>query len=168
MIKYPLSNQVGDNYILGGNTMNESIKVTGRIKVELNGQVIEDRANVVTTAGKTALATLLAGSAAANTLVTHIGFGSGTTAAAATQTALVTELTGGGYARVAVTRSNPTAGVIEYQATLTGITTAVTVQEVGLFNAATAGTMFARQLTGAVALSSASDSLQITWQVTFS
>ena len=148
--------------------MNESIKVTGHIQVRLNGELIEDRPNVVTTAGKTALATLLNGTSAGNSLVTHMGFGSGTTAAAASQTALTTELSGGGYVRVAVTRSNPSAGVIQYQATLTGITTAVTVQEVGLFSASTAGTMFARQLTGAVALSSASDSLQVTWQVTFS
>ena len=148
--------------------MNESVKVTGHIQVHLNGKLIEDRPNVVTTAGKTALATLMNGTAAGNSLVTHMAFGSGTTAAAASQTALVTELTGGGYARVAVTRSNPTAGVIQYQATLTGLTSAATVQEVGLFNAATSGVLFARQLTGAVALSSASDSLQITWQVTFS
>ena len=148
--------------------MKESIKVNGHIQVRLNGELIEDRANVVTVAGKTALAALLNGTAAGNSLVTHMGFGSGTTAAAASQTALTTELSGGGYARVSVTRSNPSAGVIQYQATLTGLSSSVTVQEVGLFSAATAGTMFARQLTGAVALSSASDSLQITWTVTFS
>ena len=167
MIKKP-SNWRAFIIIQGGITMNESIKVTGHIQVRLNGELIEDRANVITTAGKTALATLLNSTTAGNTLVTHMGFGSGTTAAAATQTALTTELSGGGYSRVTITRSNPSSGVIQYQATLTGLTSAVTVQEVGLFNAATSGTMFARQLTGAVALSSASDSLQITWQVTFS
>ena len=148
--------------------MKELIKVTGRIIVEKNGVVIEDRANIITTAGKTALATLLNGTSQGNSLVTHMAFGSGTTTAAATQTALTTELSGGGYSRVAVTRSNPSAGVIQYQATLTGLTSSVTVQEAGLFSAATGGTMFARQLTGAVALNSSSDSLQITWTVTFS
>ena len=147
---------------------NESIKVTGRITVFKNGVLVEDRANVITTAGKNALAALLNGTGAGNTLVTHMGFGTSTTVVSAADTALGTELVGNGYARVAVTRSNPSGNVIQYQATLTGISAAVTVQEAGLFNAATAGTLFAHQLTGAVALSSASDSLQITWQVTFS
>jgi hypothetical protein len=56
---------------------------------------------------------------------------------------------------------------VQYVATLTGITAAQTVQEAGLFNQATTGTLFAHQLTGAVALQTAQDSLQITWQVTF-
>jgi hypothetical protein len=151
--------------------MNEGLKVTGRISWELvrDGVVIErgERDNVITTAGKNALASLLNSASAGTTLVTHMGFGSSTTAVAAGDTALGTELSGGGYTRVAVTRSNPSGNVIQYVATLTGLTS-VTVQEAGLFNALTAGTLFAHQLTGAVTLSTASDSLQITWQVTVS
>lgn len=155
-------------YILKGAIVMENIKVTGRISVYKNGELVEERDNVITTAGKNALATLLSGTNQGQSLVTHMGFGTSTTAVAASDTALGTELTGNGYARVAVTRTNPSGNVIQYQATLTGITTAVTVQEAGLFSASTAGTLFAHQLTGAVSLSSTSDSLQITWQVTFS
>lgn len=152
--------------------MNEGIKVTGRLAWELvrDGAVVQsgERDNVITTVGKNGLASLLNSTNAGNTLVTHMGFGTATTAVAAGDTALGTEITGNGYARVSVTRSNPSGNVIQYQATLTGLSAAVTVQEAGLFNAATAGTLFAHQLTGAVTLSSASDSLQITWQVTVS
>ncbi|WP_337102343.1 hypothetical protein [Paenibacillus sp. YIM B09110] len=151
--------------------MNEGLKVTGRIAWELvrDGVVVErgERDNIITTVGKNALATLLNSASAGTSLVTHIGFGSSTTAVAVGDTALGTELSGGGYARVAVTRSNPSGNVIQYVATLTGLT-GVTVQEAGLFSAATSGTLFAHQLTGAVALTAAADSLQITWQVTVS
>jgi hypothetical protein len=147
---------------------NDTIKVTGHIQVRKNGVLVMERANVITTVGKNALASLLNSASAGTSVVTHMGFGTSTTAVAATDTALGTELSGNGYARVAVTRSNPSGNVIQYQATLTGITSAVTVQEAGLFDASSAGNLFAHQLTGAVSLSSASDSLQITWQVTFS
>lgn len=149
---------------------NEGIKITGHLKWELirDGQVVEigERENIITTVGKNALASLLNSANAGNSLVSHMGFGTLATAVAAGDTALGTELVGNGYARVPVTRSNPSANVIQYQATLTGLVAAATIQEAGLFNAATTGTLFAHQLTGAVTLSSASDSLQITWQVT--
>jgi hypothetical protein len=152
--------------------MNDGIKIVGRIKWEhtRNGEIIAngERDNVITTAGKNALAALLNSASAGTTLVTHIGFGTSTTAVAAGDTALGTELSGGSYARVAVTRSNPSGNVIQYQATLTGVTNNPTVQEAGLFSAITGGTLFAHQLTGAVNLATAADSLQVTWQVTFS
>ncbi|WP_141500959.1 hypothetical protein [Paenibacillus luteus] len=151
--------------------MNEGLQVTGHISWQLirNGAVVEhgERDNVITTVGKNALAALLISANAGTTLVTHMGFGTATTAVAAGDTALGTELSGGGYARVSVSRSNPSGNVIQYVATLTGLS-GVTVQEAGLFNAATGGVLFAHQLTGAVTLSTSSDSLQITWQVTVS
>jgi hypothetical protein len=149
--------------------MKESIQIKGRLKVDtfINGVFTEGewRDNVITTNGKNAIATFLNGGSAA-TLVSHMGFGTSSTAVAAADTALGAELSGNGYARVAVTKSNPSANVAQYVATLTGITAATTVQEAGLFNASTAGTLFAHQLTGAVSLQTAQDSLQITWQVT--
>jgi hypothetical protein len=148
--------------------MNEAIKVTGRIQVRKNGVLVEERDNVITTVGKNALASLLNSASAGTSVVTHMGFGTSTTAVATVDTSLGTELVGNGYARVAVTRSNPSGNVIQYVATLTGVTSNPTIQEAGLFSAVTGGTLFAHQLTGAVNLASASDSLQITWQVTFS
>lgn len=150
--------------------MNDGIKITGHIWVYKNGELIYERDNIVTTAGKNALASLLNSASAGTSLVTHMGFGTSTTAVAAGDTALGTELTigSGGYNRATVTRSNPSGNVIQYVATLTGVTSNPTIQEAGLFSAATAGTLFAHQLTGAVNLATSSDSLQVTWQVTLS
>lgn len=95
--------------------MNDAIVVTGRLRWQhvRDGIVIAEgeRENIITTAGKGALASLLASASAGTSLVTHMGFGSCTTAVAAGDTALTTELVGNGYARVAVTRSNPSANV---------------------------------------------------------
>jgi hypothetical protein len=148
--------------------MKDGLKITGHIWVYKNGELVEERDNIVTTAGKNSLASLLNSASAGNSVVTHMGFGTSTTAVAAADTALGAELStsGTGYARVAVTRSNPSANVIQYVATLTGVTSNPTIQEAGLFSAVTGGTLFAHQLTGAVNLATSSDSLQITWQVT--
>lgn len=153
--------------------MHEDIQVTGRLKVDhyRDGFLIQEgqwRDNIVTTAGKNSLASLLNSASAGTSVVTHMGFGTSSTAVAVGDTALGAEILGNGYSRVLVTRSNPSANVIQYVATLTNITASTTVQEAGLFNQATGGTLFAHQLTGPVALASAADSLQITWQVSFS
>lgn len=152
--------------------VSEGIKVTGRLKWELirDGKVVQsgERENIITTAGKNSIASLLNSANAGNTLVTHMAFGTSTTVVNAADTALGTELVGNGYTRAAVTRSNPSGNVVQYLANLTGITVPTTIQEAGLLSASTAGTLFAHQLTGAVTLSSTSDSLQITWQVTYS
>jgi hypothetical protein len=150
---------------------NENIKIKGHIAWELirDGVVVEsgERDNIITTAGKNALASLLNSASAGTSLITHMGFGTSTTAVAVGDTALGTELSAGGYSRVAVSRSVAN-NVITYTATLTGVTSNPTIQEAGLFNASTAGTLFAHQLTGAVNLATSSDSLAVTWTVTFS
>jgi hypothetical protein len=152
--------------------MNSNIKLTGKLKVELirDGKVIqvEEKDNIITTAGKNALASLLIGTSQGLSLVTHMGFGTGVTPVAIGDTTIQTELVGNGYTRPIVTRTNPTANVVQYVSNLTGISVSTTVQQAGLMSAVTGGTLFAHQLTGAVTLASASDSLQVTWQVTIS
>jgi hypothetical protein len=150
---------------------NDSIKVVGHIKVEhfRDGVLIYtcERENVVTTAGKQALASLLNSASAGNTLVTHMGFGTSSTLVQASDTALGTELTigSGGYSRVAVTRSNPSGNTVQYVATLSNISSNPTIQEAGLFNAASGVTLIAHQLTGACAFTGTTDSLQVTWSI---
>lgn len=151
----------------------DGIKVTGRVQMWLNGELVLDKNNIVTTAGKNRLATnILNASAAGNTFVGYMGFGTGTNAVGIADTALQTELTAAvGYSRKSVTPSNPQANQISYYAQLTGITSPVTVQEAGLFDVAslTANTytLCAHLLTGAVALNSSSDSLAVTWTISF-
>jgi hypothetical protein len=96
---------------------------------------------ILTNAGKALLAQRLNG---AGTRPDYVGWGSGTTAPAATQTALTTAAT---EARVQGTTSLVTTDVAgdtyEVDATLTANGTK-TISEVGVFTAATAGTMFSR------------------------
>jgi hypothetical protein len=125
--------------------------------------------NVMTTTGKTALATALAANINSATQSTwkYMGVGTGVTAAAAGDTALQTELAGSGYARVASTVTSST-NVLQFVATFGSgnPTTSVAVTEAGLFDAATVGTMYNHQVFSAINRVSA-DSLQITVQVTF-
>jgi hypothetical protein len=143
--------------------------VTGRLRVQkfTEGQLVQDSGwidNVITTVMKNELA-----SSPATSHATHMGFGTSTTAVAAADTVLGAELTIGsnGYNRVAVTKTNPSGNVVQYVSTLTGLTASTTIQEAGLFSAATAGKLFAHQLTGAYTLAQSADSLQVTWQVTY-
>ena len=154
--------------------MNEAITIKGRLKVDYykDGVLVQEgkwRNNIVTTAGKNALASLLNSASAGTSLVSHMGFGTSTTAVAAGDVALGAELTIGsnGYNRQAVTRSNPSGNVIQYVATLTGISAATTIQEAGLLSAATGGTLVAHQLTGAQPMNTSADSLVVTWQLQF-
>lgn len=153
--------------------VDNTIKLEGYIEWKhlRDGAVVAsgERKNIITTVGKNALATLLNSASAGTSIVTHIGLGSGTNAVAVGDTTLTTELSGGAYARLTVTRSNPSANQVQYVATFTGITNTPTINEAGLFNAVTAGTLFAHQLvTPSVTLSTSADSLQITWTITIS
>lgn len=122
--------------------------------------------NLVTTVGKAAIASRIngnGGEAAAG----WIAVGTGASAAAAGDTTLGTELAVSGLSRAAVTASRVTTDVTNDTArhvvtfTVSG-TAAVT--EAGLFNASSAGVLFARQVFSAVNVVSG-DSLQVTWDL---
>ena len=158
--------------------MNENIKATGHIAWELtraDGTVEKgEKPNVVTNYGKQWMASVLGTGA-----TTVVWFGFGTSSAAATgvsvtDTSLYTELGSGiSYARVIPTRSATSgSAVVTYVGSITGVSSSVavpqTIREVGIFPASTGNTIIAHQGTGDVALTSVNDSLQITWQITFS
>lgn len=105
--------------------------------------------NIVTSAGKAQLA-LLAGDATA-TPFTYLAVGTSTTAVAVGQTALAAEITDTGLARASATVSRTTTTVTNDTLSLTKTFTAsgiVAVEEVGVFNASSSGTMLSRALTG--------------------
>ena len=109
--------------------------------------------NLVVTAGKAQLA-LLAGDASA-TPFTYLAVGTSSTAVAAGQTALQAEITDTGLARAAGTVSRITTTVTNdtYKVTYTWTASgSKTVEEVGVFNAASSGTMLSRALTGTKSL----------------
>lgn len=147
--------------------MEEKLTLKGRFLVELFGadgvrkdlRIVE---NVVVTVGKNYLALWLTAATQSDYFMRYLALGTGTTAASAADTALETELA----TRVAGTLSNST-NVWQNQGTFgPGVDTGA-ITEAGIFTAAAAGTMFARQ-TFPVVNKGAGDSLQLTWQVTLS
>lgn len=147
--------------------MQEQLKVTGHIHFKLfgaNGELKEERdiKNVVVTVGKNYLATWLTAATQADYFMRYIALGTGTNAANASDTTLQTELS----SRVAGTLT-PSSNVWQNVASFgPGVDTGA-ITESGIFSASSAGTMFARQ-TFAVINKGAGDSLQVTWQITFS
>jgi len=147
--------------------MDEQLKLTGHISLKLfgpGGDLKETREikNVVVTAGKNFLANWLTGATQADYFMRYLSLGTGTNAASASDTTLQTELS----ARVAGTLTNST-NVWQNQATFGAGTDTGAITEAGIFSASSSGTMFARQVF-AVVNKAAGDSLQLTWQVTFS
>lgn len=147
--------------------MEDKLKVTGRINFKLfgaDGKLKDEREinNVVVTVGKNYLATWLTAATQADYFMRYIGLGTGTNAANASDTTLQTELS----SRVAGTLT-PSSNVWQNVASFgPGVDTGA-ITESGIFSASSAGTMFARQ-TFAVINKGAGDSLQVTWQITFS
>jgi hypothetical protein len=149
-----------------------TIKVKGTYEFiikDINGQ-IKDKwtvENTITNAGFAQLA-LLAGDASAVPF-TYLAVGTGTTAVAATQTALVTEITDSGLERAAATVSRVTTTQTNDTLQLVKTWTATgtkTVEEVGVFNASSTGTMLSRALTGSKSIVSG-DTLAVTYKVKF-
>ena len=143
------------------------LKVTGHINFKLfdaAGNVKDERdiKNVVVTVGKNYLATWLTAATQSDYFMRYIGLGTGTNAANASDTTLQTELS----TRVAGTLT-PSSNVWQNVASFgPGVDTGA-ITESGIFSASTSGTMFARQ-TFAVINKGAGDSLQVTWQITYS
>lgn len=150
-----------------------NIKIEGRIKLECKDQLGNLKwstnwiSNGITNAGKALIASL-AGDASAVPF-TYLAVGTSATAFAAAQTALQAEITDTGLARVAATVVRVQTTVANDTLQLTGVwnvTGDKTVEEVGMFNNSSAGTMLGRALTGTKTLANL-DQLSIIYQVKF-
>lgn len=142
----------------------DKVTATGRVQIVLtgkDGKVKETRDiyNLVVDVGEAFIASRMAGTSAA--VMSHMGIGSGTTAAAAGQTALVTAV----GARVALTSTTVAANTVTYVAAFVAGASTGAITEAGLFNALTAGTMLCRTVF-AVVPKGVDDILSITWTVT--
>jgi len=148
----------------------EDFKLKGKVHVQLVdefGRIKKEQTtdNLVVTTGKAFVASALIAVPAIT--FTHIGLGSSNTAVAVGQTALITELSSGGYARQAATTSNPTSVTTLFAASFgPGVGTG-TIEEMGIFSAVTAGTMFSRYLSGTY-VKAAGDTLTVSWTITVS
>lgn len=140
--------------------LNDGLKLTGKLKIALNGETVQEVDNLVVTAGKGYVASRIKDASA--TAMSHIAIGSGSTAAAAGNTALGSEL-----GRVSLTSTNVSAAVVTYVATFAAGTGTGAVTEAALLNASSGGTMLCRTVFSVVNKGSA-DSMTITWTVTVS
>jgi len=150
----------------------EDLKMKGWIDIKItrvNGTVEEFTVyNSIMNVGFAQLA-LLAGDASAVPF-TYLEVGTSSTAVAASQTALQAAITDTGLARavatvsrVTTTQTNDTLQLL-YTWTASGTKA---IEEIGIFNAASTGTMLSRALTGTTTVNNG-DELQATYKVKFS
>ena len=122
--------------------------------------------NLITSAGKAGLASRVNGDGS-EAAFTYIAVGTGTTAANVADTALQTETATSGLSRAAGTASREQTTVANDTADITktfSVTGSVAVTEAGLLNAASNGTLVARQVFSAVNVVNG-DSFAVTWKI---
>ena len=143
----------------------DTLGLKGVCRVQLfgpDGALKDERIerNLVVTTGRDAIIERL-DSAPATSQPTHMEVGTSATAVAAGNTALVA-----GLDRNALTSNIAAGGVLTMVGNwAAGDATSATIQEAGVFNAASTGTMYSRATFTAIN-KGASDTLQITWTYT--
>lgn len=151
--------------------------LTGRLHIELRDEKgglkhVLDVNNIVVTAGKGHIASLLQDRSSVNEM-TRMAIGTGSSGPSVGDTDLGAEITTGlSGTRVSITRTNPSATSVLYTATWTpGQATNGAITEAGIFNASAvgpaSGTMLARSVFSPIA-KAAGDTLSIAWTVTIS
>jgi hypothetical protein len=139
--------------------INDNLKLTGALTIAINDTIVQKTENLVVTAGKEWVAQRMNN---ANTVMTYMSIGTGTTVAAAGNTTLVTELDRNALSSTTVTNNN-----VAYVATWAAGDGTGAITEAGIFNAASSGVMLARTVFSVVN-KGADDSMTITWTVTVS
>lgn len=147
----------------------EKLGLSGRLTITLkdaagNTKEVREVKNLVVNTGLGFITSRMVG--ATDAVMSHMGLGSDTTAAAAGDTDLGS-LLGSRKALDSVTRSGSSNESITYVATFSAGEATGAVTEAGIFNASTAGTMLCRTVFPVVN-KQADDSLQVTWTLTLS
>lgn len=126
----------------------------------ITGQIKEKRfmPNLVVDIGKSYIASRMIGTSP--TVMTNIALGSNSTSPVGGDSTLGTEL-----GRVVMTSATSLNNVVTYTATFGAGVATGGIQEAGIFNATTAGTMLCRT-TFPVVNKGASDSIAISWAIT--
>jgi len=140
--------------------MIDDLKLTGRLSIALNGEVVQEVDNLVVTTGKNFVASRMKDATAS--AMSHMAIGTGSTAAAAGDTGLGSE-----SARTALTSTTVTNNEIAYVDNFAAGTGTGAITEAGIFNASSGGSMLCRTVFATVN-KGASDSMSITWTVTVS
>ena len=140
--------------------LNDGLKLTGKLTIALNDEIVQEVPNLVVTAGKEYVASRIKDATA--TAMSHMAIGTGSPAAAASQTALGSE-----SARTGLTSTTVSGADIVYVDTFAAGTGTGAITEAGIFNASSGGTMLCRTVFSVVN-KGASDAMTITWTVTVS
>ena len=140
--------------------LNDGLKLTGKLKIAINGDTVQEIPNVVVSDGKDYVASRMKDATA--TAMSHMAIGTDSTAASSSDTQLGTEA-----GRVSLTSTTVTNNEVEYVATFGAGTGTGAITEAGILNAASGGTLLCRTVFSVVN-KGASDSMTITWTVTVS
>ena len=146
----------------------DNLAITGALQISLNNEVVHQCDNLVVTAGKQWVANrfknTVGGGFTQLGQMTHMGIGSGSTAAAVANTTLGTELN-----RIALTTAGGivSGATVQYDATWTSSSPAYAIEEAGIFTASTGGTMLARTVF-AIINKGTDDTVTISWTITVS
>lgn len=140
--------------------LNDGLKLTGKLSIAINNEVVQEIPNVVVTDGKGYVASRMKDATA--TAMSHMAIGTGSTAAAASDSALGNEA-----GRVSLTSTTVTNNEVAYVATFGAGTGTGAITEAGILNASSSGTLLCRTVFSVVN-KGAADSMTITWTVTVS
>ena len=140
--------------------LNDGLKLTGKLTIALNDEIVQEVPNLVVTAGKEYVASRMKDTSAS--AMSHMAIGTGSTAAAASQTALGSE-----SARTGLTSTTVSGADIVYVDTFAAGTGTGAITEAGILNASSGGSLLCRTVFSVVN-KGASDSMTITWTVTIS
>ena len=140
--------------------LHDSLSMTGRLAIAINGETVRDVPNLVVTTGKGYVASRMKDTTAA--AMSHMAIGTGTTAAAVGDSALVSEAT-----RNTLGSTTVSGAVITYTATFSAGQGTGAITEAGILNASSAGDLLCRTVFPVVNKGS-EDQMTITWSVTVS
>jgi hypothetical protein len=146
--------------------MEDNLKLKGDVLITVkdkDGNVKEQRheKNLIVTAGLNFICSRMKDTSAG--AMSHMGLGSGTTAAAAGQTDLVTLL----GSREALDSTTVSTNTIAYVSSFEAGDATGAVTEAGIFNASSSGTMLCRVVFSAIN-KAADDTMSVTWTITLS
>jgi len=149
--------------------INENLKLSGQLNIVLKdkaGNVKDERTikNLVVNKGLEYIASRMKD--ASKGVMSHMGLGSGTTAAAASQTDLVT-LLGSREAIDSTTIAGSNNEKVVYVSAFEAGDATGAVTEAGIFNAASSGDMLCRTVFSVVN-KAADDTMSVTWTITLS
>lgn len=140
--------------------VNDNLKVTGQVSCFMNG-VLKGTHNLVVDGGKAWIAGRMVGG---ENIASHIAVGSNNTPSAGGQTALLGEI----FRKIMEVAGGESAGAVAtFKVTLGAGEATGTINEAGIFDASSSGTMVARSVVGPY-VKGANDVLSIVWTITVS